>query len=269
MNIVNVKNLYFEYFGNKILQDININIDEGDIILLIGANGAGKSTILRILSGLHLARQYNEFKVLGNSSPHDQFRGLAYLGNRWERNISFCGVSPYSADIRAGDMMKKWQDDNIQRRDELVKVLDINLDWKMHKVSDGQRKRVQIMLALLKPFKLLIIDEFLNELDVVVRDRFYKYLTKECKLRNGAIIYATHIFDNLDKWANKVIYISKGSCREKISMDEFNKSDNLFESVKNEISKDYDDNCDDTLSIDPLKFGPQFGYGSGRSSLLD
>ena len=46
-------------------------------------------------------------------------------------------------------------------------------------------------------------------------------------------------------------------------------SESLFESVKNEISKDYDDNCDDTLSIDPLKFGPQFGYGSGRSSLLD
>ena len=55
------------------------------------------------------------------------------------------------ADIRAGDMMKVWQNDNIERRDELVRVLDINLDWKMHKVSDGQRKRVQIMLALLKP----------------------------------------------------------------------------------------------------------------------
>ena len=268
MEIVAVKNLYFKYFDNNILSNINLTINEGETILLIGANGAGKSTLLRVLSGLHMPQQYDTFKVLGNSSPHDQFRGLAYLGNRWQRNISFCGVSPYSADIRAGDMMKKWQDDNVERRDELVKVLDINLDWKMHKVSDGQRKRVQIMLALLKPFKLLIIDEFLNELDVVVRDRFYKYLTKECKLRNGAIIYATHIFDNLQKWANKVIYISKGICRDKISMNEFNKSDNLFESVKNEISKDYDENSDDKLSIDPLKFGPQFGYGSGRSSLI-
>ena len=52
-------------------------------------------------------------------------------------------------------------------------------------------------------------------------------------------------------------------------MNEFDISNNLFESVKNEISKDYDDNCDDTLSIDPLKFGPQFGYGNGRSSLIN
>ena len=75
-------------------------------------------------------------------------------------------------------MAKKYE--NIDRRDELVKILDIDLDWKMHQVSDGQRKRVQIMLGLLKPFKFLIIDEFLNELDVVIRDRFFKYLTKEC-----------------------------------------------------------------------------------------
>ena len=268
MSIVKVKSLNFKYFDQNILSKINLDVDEGDIILLIGANGAGKSTLLRILSGLHLAQYYTEFKVLGNSSPHDQFRGLAYLGNRWERNISFCGVSPYMADIRAGDMMKKWQNDNSKRRDELVKVLGINLDWKMHKVSDGQRKRVQIMLALLKPFKLLIIDEFLNELDVVVRDRFYKYLANECKIRNGAIIYATHIFDNLDKWANKVVYISNGRCRQKISMNDFNVKNNLFESVKDEISKDYEDNSDNQLSIDPLKFGPQFGYGNGRSSLI-
>ena len=92
----------------------------------------------------------------------------------------------------------------------------------MHKVSDGQRKRVQkIMLALLKPFKLLIIDEFLNELDVVIRDRFFSYLNKECELRNGAIIYATHIFDNLEKWINKVIYISNGVCTEKKKFNHF------------------------------------------------
>jgi CCR4-NOT complex subunit CAF16 len=136
----------------------------------------------------------------------------------------------------------------------------------MHQVSDGQRKRVQIMLALLKPFKLLIIDEFLNELDVVVRDKFYKYLTKECKSRKGAIIYATHIFDNLDKWSNKIVYISNGNCKYKASMKTFNESQNLFTSVKNVISKDYT-----TISnkINPKQFGPQFGYGSGRSGLIN
>ena len=268
MELASLKGVDFDYFENKILKKINLSVFENEKILLIGANGAGKSTLLRVLCGFHLPKRYEKFNVLGNGFPQDQFKGLAYLGNKWERNISFCGVSPYMADIRAGDMMKVWQNDNIERRDELVRVLDINLDWKMHKVSDGQRKRVQIMLALLKPFKLLIIDEFLNELDVVIRDRFFNYLNKECELRNGSIIYATHIFDNLEKWINKVIYISNGVCSEKENLTTFNKRGNLFDSVKEVISNDYNKNTDDMYLINPLKYGPQFGYGSGRSNLI-
>ena len=269
MELVSLEELEFDYFDNKILKKVNLTITENEKVLLVGANGAGKSTLLRVLAGFHLPKNYEKFDVLGTRSPQDQFKGLAYLGNKWQRNISFCGVSPYMADIRAGDMMKVWQTDNLERRNELVKVLDINLDWKMHQVSDGQRKRVQIMLALLKPFKLLIIDEFLNELDVVIRDRFFTYLNKECKSRNGAIIYASHIFDNLEKWINKVVYISNGICDEKQNIEEFNKGDNLFESVKDVISLDYDKNKEDGITINPLKYGPQFGYGSGRSSLVD
>ena len=268
MEIVSVRNLDFELFGNKILKNISFSILENEMILLIGANGAGKSTLLRVLSGFHLPMNYKKFDVLGTRAPQDQFKGLAYLGNKWQRNISFCGVSPYMADIRAGDMMKIWQDENIERRDELVQVLGINLDWKMHRVSDGQRKRVQIMLALLKPFKLLVIDEFLNELDIVVRDRFFRYLKKECKLRNGSVIYATHIFDNLDKWINNVLYISNGELSKKQSISEFNKCGNLFESVKEIIIKDYEKNNEDNIKINPLEYGPQFGYGSGRCASI-
>ena len=113
-----------------------------------------------------------------------------------------------------------------------------------------------------------MIDEFLNELDIVVRDRFFTYLKKECKLRNGSVIYATHIFDNLDKWINNVLYISNGELSKKQSIEEFNKSGNLFESVKEIIIKDYEKNNEDNIKINPLQYGPQFGYGSGRSSSI-
>ena len=114
--------------------------------------------------------------------------------------------------------------------------------------------------------KLLIIDEFLNELDIVVRDRFFEYLKKECKLRNGSIIYTmAHIFDNLDKWINNVLYISNGKLSNKESITEFNKCGNLYESVKNIIIKDYDKNNKDNVKINPLQYGPQFGYGSGKN----
>jgi len=264
--IINVKNLFFDYFDKKILNNIDISVYERDKILLIGANGAGKSTLLRVLSGFHIPKSYDQFNILGTNSPNDQFNGLAYLGNKWNRNISFYGTTPYTADIRVDEMMKKWQENNIKRRNELVSILNINLKWKMNKVSDGERKRVQILLALLKPFKLLIIDEFLYELDIVIRDRFFKYLDKECKIRNAAIIYATHIFDNLDKWANNVIYISNGKCNSKININKFNINNNLYVSVKEKLENDYQSTFAEN-NINPLQYGPQYGYSSGRLTL--
>lgn len=268
MSLVSIKNLSFSFFDKKILRDINFEIKENENVVLIGANGAGKSTLLRVISGLHMPQKYDKFNVLGTSSPQDQFKGLAYLGNRWEKNVNFYGVSPYSADIRAGDMMKVWQNEFTERRNELANVLEVNLDWKMHQVSDGQRKRVQIMLSLLRPFKLLIIDEFLNELDVVVRDKFFDYINKECKLRNGSVIYATHIFDNIEEWGTKVIYISNGTCENKLNIDEFNKNGNFFKSVKNKIISDKKRKLELNEQINPLIYGPQHGYSSGRLNKL-
>ena len=265
MNLVNIDNLSYCYFKQPILNKISLEIKENDKILLIGPNGAGKSTLLRVMSGMHMATNYDQFKVMGKSSPHDQFYGLAYLGNRWIRNVSFIGPSPYMADIRAGDMSKKLQEEYKSRRDKLVEVLEINLDWKMHKISDGQRKRVQIMLGLLKPFKLVLIDEFLSELDIVVRDKFFKYLIEECALRNGAFIYATHVFDNVDTWATDVAYISAGQCSGKIPINQFKNNRSLYDSVKIKIMND-PHRTESEISINKRLMGPQGGYGSGRGS---
>ena len=76
------------------------------------------------------------------------------------------------------------------------------------------------------------------------------------------------MFDNLEKWINKVIYISNGVCTEKENLTTFNKRGNLFDSVKEVISNDYNKNTDYMYSINPLKYGPQFGYGSGKSNLI-
>ena len=231
---------------------------------MLGGNGAGKSTLLRLIAGIHIGYHFEEFNVLGTDRPLDQTNGLVYLGNRWVRQSAFTGQSAYTGDIRVGDMMKKWQMDNIERRDELVEVLGIDLDWHMHQVSDGQRKRVQIMIALLKPFRLVLIDEFLSELDIVVRDNMFHYLKKECKLRNGSIIYATHVFDDLDQWMDNVVYISNGTCQDKIDMNTFKQGKSLYQAVKEKLIQDKE------VEIEPLDrklFGGAGGYTNGR--LLD
>ena len=265
MVVVDIQNLNFSYYDNvNILNNINLNIKSSEFNLLVGDNGAGKSTLLRIIAGMHLVRDYDIFSVLGNSSPNDQFNGLAYLGNTWQKNQAYVGNLNYCCDIKVTNLMKKNQEKYKLRRDILVNLLNINLDWKMHEVSDGERKKVQIMLALLKPFKLLLIDEFTNELDVVVRDNLFKYLKKECLTRNASIIYATHIFDNLHNYIDNIIFISNKTCDTKKSLKEFNIENSLYLSVKNKILNNK--NAQPlNYSFDKKILGPQGGWSSGRS----
>ena len=121
--------------------------------------------------------------------------------------ISHTSFSSVAVDCAASEMMANWQELFKDRRDELVRVLGINLDWRMHECSDGQRKKVRIMIKLLRPFQLCVIDEFAADLDIFSRKRFFDFLTRECEERGAAVVYCTHIFDQADDWATHVAFM--------------------------------------------------------------
>jgi CCR4-NOT complex subunit CAF16 len=175
----------------------------------VGANGAGKSTLLRILTGqIFIGIDSDEFDINGSKKPNDQANGVAFCGGTWKRRrTGFEGMCPYTMDCAASEMMEKWQLEHKERRDELVRVLGINLNWRMHECSDGQRKKVRIMIKLLRPFQLCIIDEFAADLDIFSRSRFFDYLTRECEMRGASVVYATHIFDQADSWASHITFM--------------------------------------------------------------
>jgi CCR4-NOT complex subunit CAF16 len=208
--VVSIKNLKFSYDeGKPNIAGLNCVIPANSKVILVGANGAGKSTLMRILTGgIFMGLDYEEFDVNGNAKPHDQSNGVAYLGGVWKRRrTGFEGICPYTMDIAAREMMQQWQEENLERRDELVRVLGINLDWRMHECSDGQRKKVRIMIKLLRPWRLCVIDEFAADLDIFSRKRFFDYLSDECSKRGAAVFYATHIFDQADVWATHVAFM--------------------------------------------------------------
>jgi CCR4-NOT complex subunit CAF16 len=206
--IVSIKNLNFTYDIEKGPNIVGLDcvIQPNSQVLLVGANGAGKSTLMRILTGqIFMGLDHDEFDINGKNKANDQANGVAYLGGTWKRRpTGLSGVCPYTLDCAASEMMLKWQNENIERRDELVRVLGINLNWRMHECSDGQRKKVRIMIKLLRPFQLCIIDEFAADLDIFSRSRFFDYLTRECEMRGASVVYATHIFDQADSWATHI-----------------------------------------------------------------
>jgi CCR4-NOT complex subunit CAF16 len=187
--------------GSKpLIDEFFLTLNSGDRCLLVGSNGAGKTTILKILGGKHMVEP-QMVRVLGRSAFHDTAAltssgHLSYLGGEWRREVAFAGFEvPIQMDISAEKMIFGVAGIDPQRRAELIKVLDIDLSWRMHKVSDGQRRRVQICMGLLRPFKFLLLDEITVDLDVLARADLLKFLRKECEERSATIIYATHIFD--------------------------------------------------------------------------
>merc|ERR1712127_965795 len=92
----------------------------------------------------------------------------------------------------------------------------------------GQRRRVQIMLGLVRPFKILLLDEITTSLDVCVRQDLLQWIVKESDERGATILYATHIFDGLDDWATHLFYLnSRGKCGWQGKMSELEKYQEL------------------------------------------
>lgn len=214
-NAIEVRDLTFSYDSNPaqpILRDLNMTLETGSRCLLIGANGSGKSTLLRILAGRHLTAPDSSVRVLGLNAFRDTKLNFhrAYLDCDWGmRTVAFAGAGvPLMADIPVRKMMEKLQKSYPDRRDELVELLGIDLDWRMHQLSDGQRRRVQLLVGLIRPFKILLLDEITTSLDVCVRQDLLRWLIRESDERGATIVYATHIFDGLDDWATHLHYLT-------------------------------------------------------------
>lgn len=297
-NAVEVKDLTFGYnssgsanvcrAGKHVLHHLNLTLTTGSRCLLIGSNGSGKSTLLRILAGRHLTQQ--EVRVLGLNSFRDTKLNFhrAYLDTDWGMtSIAFVGASvPLMADIAVHKMMEKLQHSYPERRDELVKMLGIDLNWRMCHLSDGQRRRVQLMLGLIRPFKVLLLDEVTTSLDVCVRQDLLKWLTRESDERRATILYATHIFDGLDDWATHLFYLTnQGQCGWQGKMEELevykqlqreNHPAKMLAIAEHWLRKELEDAREhrkfERAQLDHVACDPtdrQGGYASGRNIPLE
>ncbi|KAF5391212.1 hypothetical protein D9757_003075 [Collybiopsis confluens] len=186
------------------LKDVTLSLPAGSRTLLIGGNGAGKSTLLYILAGKRLI-QHGQVSVFGKDVFKDFPDNLTYLGTEWAMNA---GVK---RDIVVSDFLNSVGGyRHKDRRDRLLDILDIDLDWHMHAISDGERRRVQLCMGLMREWDLLLLDEVTVDLDVLVRDSLLKFLKEETITRNATIVYATHIFDGLNDFPTHVAHMNDG-----------------------------------------------------------
>jgi CCR4-NOT complex subunit CAF16 len=187
--------------GLAALSGIDLTVARGSRTLLVGRNGAGKSTLLRLMAGKRMVGE-QPIRVLGRAAFHDTSlsRDVCYLGPNF----------PFDVDLRVRELMASRPHADAGRRDELIELLGVDLEWHMHQVSDGQRRRVQLLLGLLAPAEVMLLDEVTIDLDLLARARLLDFLHRESDQRGATILYATHILDALDGWLTHVVFMEAG-----------------------------------------------------------
>jgi CCR4-NOT complex subunit CAF16 len=209
--VARIRNLDFRYDAHSpvVLHNVDLTLHKGQRHLLVGANGSGKTTILRILAGKHIVSR-TAVEVLGRPAFHD---------TSLSRNVQLSGgVFACHVDITVEEMLAHRPSADPERKRRLCETLNIDLRWHMHRVSDGQRRRVQLLLDLLEPHELLLLDEVTTDLDVVVRADLLRFLKAE-SLQNGTcVFYATHVFDGLEEWATHLTALEAGQVRRSLRL---------------------------------------------------
>jgi len=196
--IFDVKNLGFVVHGQTILQNINFQIFNGEYIAIIGPNGGGKTTLIRMLLGLEKPTS-GEIRLFGKKLK--QFKEWHKIGYVPQRASHVDANFPATVEdiVNMGRIAKRGifagmsQEDREIVQDAMQKMDIADLKDKMvGTLSGGQRQRVMIARALASSPEILILDEPNTGVDVVSQQRFYKLLAKLNKEDGITILFITH-----------------------------------------------------------------------------
>ena len=210
MSVIEIKNLSFSYHKQKILENINLTVNEKDFLAIIGPNGGGKSTLLKLILGINTVR---------NGSIHT-------FGEVPKKNLSKIGYVPQNTNVNTDFPIKVIEvvlmghigtkqplfgyakEETMCAMGALSQVgMEKFAHVKIGELSGGQRQRVMIARALCAHPKMLILDEPTSSIDIDGQKQIYELL----KELNSyiTIIVVSHNVSVIMKYANTVVHINK------------------------------------------------------------
>ncbi len=230
-----IKNLSISWGQLIVLNKLNLKLNEGEKLAIVGPSGSGKSTILKIIAGLILPTQ-GELKIFGDTQKYlrlDQnnppdvrlvFQNPALLGSLTiEENVGFLLE-------RNKKLSKKLIHELVNECLEEVGLFNVG-NKLPNELSGGMQKRVSFARALItdknpdtynKP--LLLFDEPTAGLDPIASSRIEDLINKTNKKANGSSIVVSHVLSTIERTSDKVVMLYGGKLRWSGSVDEFRKS---------------------------------------------
>lgn len=226
-DMITVASLKKSYGNNLVLDNINLKIPEGSVVGLLGPNGCGKTTLLKILAGL--IKDY-EGTVKINNDP---------IGVETKEIVAFLPDSSYLPGwMKPSDAISYFADfyKDFDKEKALSMIKSFNLDpkQKIKTMSKGQQEKLCLILVLCRRAKLYILDEPLGGLDPSSRAAVLDLIMKSYA-KNSTVLISTHLINDVEKIFNRVLMISNGQLVVNAHVDELRKHEKTVQQVFMEV----------------------------------
>ena len=216
IEVVGVKK---KFRRKKVLENITFNVKKGEITALLGLNGVGKSTLLKIIMGLV---KQDEREVLFNGEK---------LNYKTYENIAFVpDVLNTYGDMKIKDafeymsmMYEKWDMDKAY---EMLKDFKLTDDLKINKLSKGNIARVKLILGFARHPEYLLLDEPFSGIDIFTREKFIESLIGYMD-NNIGILLTTHELKEVENIVDKVVFLSDGNIKIEFYVEDVRENEGL------------------------------------------
>lgn len=202
MSLVELKDLNKSYGTKKVLKNVNLNIEEGKIYGLLGPNGSGKTTIIKLINGL-LQPTSGSVLIKGKNPGIDSKKTISYLPERTYLNMNFKVTEIIDLFIDF------YEDFDSEKALKQLKKLNINPNDKLKTMSKGTKEKVQLVLVMSRKADLYILDEPIGGVDPASRDYILETILNNFN-EGSSIIICTHLISDIEKILDDVIFINKG-----------------------------------------------------------
>ena len=211
-DIVQISGLNKSYGYKQIIKDMNLNLEGGKIIGLLGPKGIGKSTLIKILGGV-LKPDSGNVTIDGKQIGIDTKRIVSYLPERTY-------LSPSMKVREAISMFADFYEDfRTERAEEMLNRLNINLNDTIKSLSKGTREKVQLVLVMSRDALVYLLDEPMGGVDPAAREYILKTILSNYN-ENACVIISTHLISDVEKVLDQVLFIQNGNVILNSTVDE-------------------------------------------------
>ena len=212
MSIFECKALTKNYGAKTVLDSIDLTIEPGRIVGLLGPNGSGKTTFLKIAAGL-LTPSAGEVTVCGRKIGPETKAVVSYLPDKTylNRQQRICEILDFFQDFYA--------DFDRTRAEEMLSVLHIDPNAKLKTLSKGNQEKVQLVLVMSRRARLYLLDEPIGGVDPAARDYILSTIITNYD-PSATVLISTHLIADVERVLDEFVFLSQGKVIRQGNTDE-------------------------------------------------